>query len=95
MRLVNLRTLKPIDETAVLDAVRETKLTVTVEDHFLTGGLHSIVAELVLSRRVTGRVLPLALRERWFTPGLLSGVLEAEGFTGEAIAAKIAAELRS
>jgi transketolase len=95
VRLVNLRTLKPIDEQAVVDAVRTTKLTVTVEDHFLTGGLHSIVAELLLSRGVTGRVLPLALEERWFAPGLLTNVLEAEGFTGEAIAKKIAAALRA
>ena len=93
VRLVNLRTVKPIDEAAVLAAVRETRLTVTVEDHFLTGGLYSIVAELLLSHGVTGRVLPLALSERWFTPGLLARVLEAEGFTGEQIAAKIAAKL--
>ncbi|MFT3766734.1 MAG: transketolase C-terminal domain-containing protein [Minicystis sp.] len=93
VRLVNLRTLKPIDEAAVLDSVRGCALTVTLEDHFLTGGLYSIVAELLLSHRTTGRVLPLALRERWFTPGLLAGVLEAEGFTGEKIAAKITAEL--
>jgi len=93
VRLVNLRTLKPIDEAAVLDSVRSSRLTVTVEDHFLTGGLYSIVAELLLSRGVTGRVLPLALRERWFTPGLLAGVLEAEGFTGEKIAERITSEL--
>jgi transketolase len=94
VRLVNLRTLKPIDEAAVLAAVRETRLTVTLEDHFLTGGLYSIAAELLLSHGVTGRVLPLALRERWFTPGRLPRVLEAEGFTGEHVAAKIAAALR-
>jgi len=93
VRLVNLRTLKPIDEAAVLAAVRETRLTVTVEDHFLTGGLYSILAEILLANRVTARVLPFALRERWFSPGLLGRVLEAEGFTGEQIAAKIAAEL--
>jgi transketolase len=67
---------------------------VTIEDHFLTGGLYSIVAELLLSHGLTGRVLPLALRERWFTPGLLARVLDAEGFTGEHIAAKITSELR-
>ncbi len=93
VRLVNLRTLKPIDEAAVLSALAETRLTVTVEDHFLTGGLYSIVAELALSHGVTGRVLPFALRERWFTPGLLPRVLSAEGFTGEQIAARVTATL--
>jgi transketolase len=91
--VVNLRTVKPIDEAAVLSAVRENRLTVTLEDHFLTGGLYSIVAELLLSHGVTGKVLPIALRERWFTPGLLASVLDTEGFTGEKIADKIKAAL--
>jgi transketolase len=93
VRVVNLRTLKPVDEEAVLSAVRECRLTVTLEDHFSTGGLYSIVAELLLSRGVTGRVLPIALPERWFTPGRLPEVLDAEGFTGEKIAARISTAL--
>jgi transketolase len=93
VRLVNLRTLKPIDEEAVIAAVREARLTVTVEDHFLTGGLYSIVAEICLSRGVTGRVLPIALRDRWFKPATLPRVLDAEGFTGDKLAARIGAEL--
>jgi transketolase len=93
VRLVNLRALKPIDDEAVIAAVREARLTVTVEDHFLTGGLHSIVAEVCLSSGVTGRVLPIALRDRWFKPGTLPRVLDAEGFTGDKLAARIAAEL--
>jgi transketolase len=93
VRVVNLRTLAPVDEAAVVSAVRECGLTVTLEDHFSTGGLWSIVAELLLSRGVTGRVIPIALRERWFTPGLLPSVLEAEGFTGEKIAAQISTAL--
>lgn len=88
-RVVNLRTLKPIDEAAIVEAVQTCRLTVTVEDHFLTGGLYSIVAELLLSRAITGKVLPFALRERWFTPGRLAGVLAHEGFTGPQIASRI------
>ena len=46
VRLVNIRMPKPIDESAILNAVKECRLVVTLEDHFLTGGLYSIVAEL-------------------------------------------------
>ncbi|HTP25300.1 MAG TPA: transketolase C-terminal domain-containing protein, partial [Anaeromyxobacteraceae bacterium] len=38
-RLVNLRTLAPIDSQAIERAARETPLVVTLEDHLLTGGL--------------------------------------------------------
>jgi transketolase len=89
VRLLNLRMVKPIDERAIVDAARQTGLLVTVEDHFQTGGLYSAVCELLTDHRLAARVLPLALKERWFKPGLLHGVLEHEDFTGPQIATKI------
>jgi transketolase len=91
VRLVNVRSLKPVDERTLLRAAKETRLLVTIEDHFLTGGLYSILAETLLRNGVACKVLPLALEERWFKPALLADVLEHEGFTGEKIAAKIMA----
>lgn len=90
VRVVNMRTLKPVDEAAIVRAAEDTALVVTLEDHFQTGGLYSIVAETLLKNRVRGNVLPVALREQWFTPGLLNDVLRVHGFTGEAIAETIA-----
>jgi transketolase len=87
--LINLRSLKPVDEQAILHATQTSNLTVTLEDHFLTGGLYSIVAEVLLKNEVTARVLPFALTEKWFKPSLLPNVLEHEGFTGKQIAEKI------
>jgi len=93
VKLVNLRTVKPLDAAAVLDALRTTKLTVTLEDHFLTGGLFSIVSELCLRTRIAPRVMPIALEDRWFKPGRLDEVMEIEGFTGPQIATRILAQL--
>jgi len=87
--LLNMRSLKPVDEQAILKVAANSKLLVTVEDHFLTGGLYSIVAEVFLKNRTTADVLPMALDEKWFKPGLLSEVLKYEGFTGEQIAERI------
>jgi len=89
VRLINVRTPKPIDEEAVLSAARECNLLVTLEDHFLTGGLYSIVAETLLRHGQTADVLPFALDERWFRPALLADVLRFEGFTADQIAARI------
>lgn len=86
--LVNMRSLKPVDEQAILEAAKS-DLVVTLEDHFLTGGLYSIVAEVLLKHRQTANVLPFALEERWFKPALLPDVLQHEGFTGKQIAEKI------
>ena len=91
VRLLNLRSLKPIDTDAILRAALETSLLVTVEDHFLTGGLYSIIGELFLRHQVSASVIPFALDERWFKPALLNDVLEYEGFTGEQIAESVLA----
>lgn len=88
VRVVNLRTLPPLDDAAVLAAARETDLVVTVEDHLNTGGLYSQVCELLVRERTLVDVLPLGL-DTWFKPTLLDHVLAYEGFTAEAIADRV------
>jgi transketolase len=87
--LVNMRTLKPVDEQAILRAAKQGGVLVTIEDHLQTGGLYSIVAEVALKHGVSTKVLPIALDERWFKPALLADVLAFEGFTGEKLADRI------
>lgn len=89
VRLVNMRCLKPIDEETILKAVDECKLIVALEDHFITGGLNTIIAEILLKHKKTANVLPIALMNKWFKPALLNDVLEYEGFTGEKISEAI------
>ncbi len=94
-RVVNMRMLQPVDEDEILRGARETGTVVTVEDHFLTGGLATIAAEVLTRHRTTTHHIPLALEGRWFTPGLLERVLANEGFTGEQIARRILDAIRN
>ena len=89
VRLINMRTLKPVDEPVILKSVDECKLIVTLEDHFITGGLYSIVAEVLLKNKKTANVLPFAFMNRWFKPAILNDTLKYEGFTSQDIAEKI------
>jgi transketolase len=93
-RLLNMRTLKPVDEPAIVRAVRETRLVVTVEDHFVVGALATIVAEVAASNQLAVRLHPIGLVGRWFTPALYADVLEHEGFSGERLARRIATAFR-
>jgi transketolase len=95
VRLVNLRTLRPIDARAVLRAAAESRLLATIEDHSLVGGLYSIVCELLVASGVRAKVLPVALESGWFRPALLNDVLAFEKFDAASIAAKVSAALRS
>lgn len=89
VRLINLRTVKPIDAEVILKAAKECKMILTLEDHFLTGGLYSIVAELFLHNQITAKVVPVAMDNKWFKPVLGQDLLEYEGFTGKQIAEKV------
>ena len=51
VRLLNMHTIKPIDEEAVIKAARETGAMVTVEDSSIIGGLGSAVAEIVVENQ--------------------------------------------
>ena len=91
--IINLRTVSPIDRKMIIKACRDSFLVVTLEDHFQTGGLYSILSEIIVEEEVICNVLPIALKNKWFKATLLPDVLEYEGFTGEAIAEKISLEL--
>ncbi len=47
VRVINMSTLQPIDESAIIKAAEETGAIVTAEEHLLHGGLGSIVAQVV------------------------------------------------
>jgi len=49
-RIVNLHTPKPIDRDIVIKAARQTKAIVTVEEHTLSGGFGSAIAEVVVQK---------------------------------------------
>ena len=47
-RVLNMATVRPIDETAIIAAANETGAIVTAEEHSIFGGLGSAVAEVVV-----------------------------------------------
>ena len=47
VRVINIHTLKPLDEEIIIKAAKETDLLVTIEDHSIIGGLGSAVSEVL------------------------------------------------
>jgi transketolase len=45
-RVVNMHTIKPVDQEAIIAAAEETGAIVTAEEHYIHGGLGSIVAQV-------------------------------------------------
>ena len=49
-RVIDIHTIKPIDEEAIVKAAKETGAIVTAEEHSVIGGLGSAVAEVVVKK---------------------------------------------
>ncbi len=50
IKVMNLSTIKPLDEGAILLLAKETRALVTVEDHQIKGGVGSAVAEFLAEK---------------------------------------------
>lgn len=51
IRVLNMHTVKPLDEAAIVAAARETGAIVTAEEHMLNGGLGEAVARVVSTQK--------------------------------------------
>jgi transketolase len=86
LRVINMASIEPLDEEAVLRAARETRGVVTAEEATVTGGLGAAVASLLAQHRPTPmRILGVP---RTFAPtGSTEFLLGHFGLTADGIAA--------
>jgi len=63
-RVIDLYSVKPVDAEAILAAARETGAILTVEDHWIEGGIGDVVAAVLAENGVSIRLERLAVTER-------------------------------
>ena len=83
--LLHLPTLKPIDETAIVEAAKRTGMVVTAEDHTIIGGLGGAVAE-VLGEHWPCRMLRVGIRDVFGESAPNEPLLEKYGLTARHVA---------
>lgn len=79
-RVLNMSSLKPIDQQAILDAAADTGAIVTAEEHLLHGGLGSIVTQVLAFNRPVP-VESLGIRDVYCKSGKPEELLEMHGLT--------------
>ncbi len=84
-RVVDMHTIKPLDQEEVLAAARECGGIVTAEEHSVIGGLGSAVAETVCGGDPC-KVAMIGVQDVFGQSGKPDALLEAYGLTAEAIA---------
>ena len=89
-KVINIHTIKPLDEELVLAAAKETGKVVTVEEHSVIGGLGSAVAE-VLCEKAPTKMLKIGVNDVFGESGPAAALIKKYGLDAESIYKKVKA----
>ena len=85
-RVLNMATIKPLDEQAIIAAANETGAIVTAEEHNIIGGLGSAVARTLALHSPTP-MEQVGIQDRFGESGPWDALLQKFDLTSEAVAA--------
>lgn len=89
-RVINMHTIKPLDEEAVIKAAAETGKIVTVEEHSVIGGLGSAVCEVV-AEKAPAKVMRIGVYDVFGESGPAVELIKKYGLDADSIYAKVKA----
>lgn len=86
VEIINMHTLKPLDERMVLTTIKKIKALVTIEEHGIIGGLYSSIVEIVARYQLNIPIAGIALKDEFLTNyGKQTEILDTLGFSIEDI----------
>ena len=91
-RVINIHTIKPLDEEIIVKAAKETKKIFTVEEHSIIGGLGSAVCD-VLCEKCPAPVYKIGMRDRFGESGPALELLHKYELDAEGIYKQVKANL--
>ena len=91
--LINIHTIKPLDEEIILDSVSKTHCVVSAEEHQRNGGLGDSVAQL-LARRFPAPQEYVAVNDSFGESGTPEALLKKYGLSPENIVSAVAEVLK-
>jgi len=92
--VLNMHTIKPIDKNALDNLIRKGKTIFTIEEHSITGGLGSAVAEYVSSIPNSPVVNRIGLPDEFVITAEYRYILEKYGLVGSHIANTIKEKIK-
>ena len=86
--VINIHTIKPLDEEAIIKAAEKTGKIVTVEEHSIIGGLGSAVCDVV-AQKAPAKVLKIGINDVFGESGPAVQLIKKYGLDSESIYEKI------
>ncbi|MCI8290999.1 MAG: transketolase family protein [Clostridia bacterium] len=88
IRVIDVHTLKPIDEDMIIKCAKETKRLISVEDHSIIGGLGSIIAD-VLTEKYPCKLTKMGIEDRFGESGKATELMHKFEIDSDAIIREI------
>lgn len=82
--LINIHTIKPIDEQAIVESAKKTKAIITVEEHSIFGGLGDAVANVVV-HNCPVKMKMIGINDHFGESGTTEQLFEKYGLTSQNI----------
>ena len=92
-KVINIHTIKPLDEELVIAAAKETGKVVTVEEHSVIGGLGSAVCD-VLSGKAPTQVMEIGINDVFGESGPAVELIKKYGLDADSICEKVKGFIR-
>ena len=89
-KVINIHTIKPLDEELVVAAAKETGKVVTIEEHSVIGGLGSAVCD-VLAEKAPTKVMKIGVNDVFGESGPALALIKKYGLDAESIYNKVKA----
>lgn len=86
--IINIHTIKPLDEKAILDSVKKTRCAVSAEEHQIAGGLGDSVAQ-VLARNFPAPLEYVGVNDTFGESGTPDQLMEKYGLKAKNIVEKV------
>lgn len=87
--LVNISTLKPLDETLILEQARKNGAVITAEDHNKIGGLGQAIGDVLLENGISVPFHKVAARDLFAETGTKAQLFEKYGLSANHVASAI------
>lgn len=86
LRVINVHTLKPLDEENIIEECKNSKIVFSLEEHNIIGGLGSSIADIIATNSIDTKLIKIGLNDTFATGyGTYSEIKRLNGLDKDSI----------
>lgn len=87
--VIDIHTIKPIDEELIIKIAKECPKIITIEDHNVVGGLGTAVSEVLSKNGLSSKLIKIGVQDTYGESGIAEDLYEKYGLSAKQIVRKV------